>query len=564
MNGINSELFRFRFVVLLFLFISFNKIVLAQPAMEGDWSRVRMYGHNFRNGDFTAAQYNFIRDNYGIFTVEKRHAKDIYGNTSTEVSAAATAKKIVVSNPDCKVLMYWSTNTAYTDFYTTIADAVSAHPNWIDGDSRYVYPDDCKAWWVATADSLVKKSPDIYGIFGDGAPGAESRGQIANVTDNLGALSARSCFNIYNGYRVASMSKIYSGAGTLANSNGVYCEAFFRMPVDTPDEGVKLMDELLAIPSDKYLICRGAGDVFSTSIDFFLASFLIVANDNSFFSWGGVHNSYDADKSLIYWDENLNKYIGAPLGKAVKNGYIYTRKFKNCSVSVNLQTSETAIIWGATVPKGKNMALNGVATQSSTNGGAASFAIDGNTDGALAHGSVTQTNSESNPWWQVDLGANFPVGEISIHGRTDACCKDNLADFTVYVLDSNNEITYSKYYRNAPDTTFTFDAAGAIGKTIKVQLHKTAALSISEVEVYPYQHAIDFAVTDKLSSQRLGDVSLTINSINYITDNNGETKAYLAEGLYEVTLSKPGYLSKSIRVRLPEDSPVSVELVKKL
>lgn len=553
-----------RAIIISLLLITFNILIVAQPAMEGDWSRVRMYGHGFRNGDYTAEQYNFIRDNYGMFCIEKRHAKDVYGgNPSTEVAAAATAKKIVAANPDCKVLMYWSTNTAYTSFYTTVADAISENPGWIDpSNDRYVYPDDCKDWWVATADSLVSNTPEIYGIFADGAPGAESRGQIANVNDNLGALTALSCFNIYNGYRVASTTKTYAGATTIANSNGVYCEAFFRTPVDTPAEGVKLMDLLLAIPSDKYIVCRGAGDVFSTSVDFFLASFLIVANNKSFFTWGGVENSYAADNSLIYWNENLNKYIGTPLGKAVKNGYIYTRKFKNCSVSVNLQNSETSIIWGATVPRGENIALNGAATQSSTDGGAASLAIDGNKNGALANGSVTQTNSESNAWWQVDLGSSYPVGEISVHTRTDACCIDDLADFTVFVLDNNNDTTYSKYYRTAPDTAFTFDAGGAIGKTIKVQSHLTSALSLAEVEVYQYQHAIDFAVSDSIGSQSLSDVSFTINSFNYTTDNSGEAKAYLAEGLYDITFTKPGYLSKTISVNLPAHSTVSVELVK--
>ena len=552
-------------LAMLILLVNATLIMQAQPAMEGDWSRVRMYGHAFRNGDFTTAQYNFIRDNFGMFTVEKRHAKDVYGgNPSTEVAVAGTAKKIVAANPDCKVLMYWSTNTAYTSFYTTIADAISKNPGWVDpANDRYLYQDDCKDFWVNTADSLVRETPELYGIFGDGAPGAETRGQIENVNDNLGALTARSCFNIYNGYRVASASRTYAGASTIANSNGVYCEAFFRTPVDNVDERVKLMDLLLAIPSDKYLVCRGAYDAFSSSLDFYLAAFLMVANDNSFFCWGGASNSYGADASLIYWDDNLNKYIGSPLGKAVKNGYVYTRKFKNCSVSVNLTNAEASIVWGRNVPQGENIAVNGVATQSSTDGGAASLAIDGNTDGALAHGSITQTNSESDAWWQVDLGANYPVGEISVHTRTDACCKDDLADFTVYVLDNNNDTTYSKYYRTVPDVTFTFDAGGAIGKTIKVQSHKTAALSLAEVEVYQYQNTFEVVVTDSISSQSLSDVSVTINGFSYTTDNNGETKAYLAEGIYDVTITKPGYISKTIRVNVPADSPVSVKLEKK-
>jgi hypothetical protein len=52
-----------------------------------------------------------------------------------------------------------------------------------------------------------------------------------------------------------------------------------------------------------------------------------------------------------------------------------------------------------------NVALNKTATQSSTHssGAAASRAVDGNTDGVFANGSVTHTNSDANAWWHVDL-----------------------------------------------------------------------------------------------------------------------------------------------------------------
>ena len=282
-----------------------------------------------------------------IFTIEKRHAKNIYGATSTEKAAAETAKKLLKNNPDMRVLLYWSTNTAYSQFYTTIRDTVAEHPDWVeevrDGTVRWTYPNDAaRNWWADTADQLVKDSA-LNGVFGDGAPGANARGQLESVESCLKRLSS---FVIYNGYRVQSSSKCAAGASTLAHADGVFCEAFFRSSVETADEGVKLMEELLAIPSDKYILCRGAGDgAFGSTHDFSLACYLIIANDYSFYSWGGAKNSYAADDSLIYWSDDFDQEIGKPLGKATKDGYAYHRDFEHCSVDVNLETKTSSIVW---------------------------------------------------------------------------------------------------------------------------------------------------------------------------------------------------------------------------
>jgi hypothetical protein len=334
------------YVIFATLFVVGSTIhINAQPAEPGDWSKLRLYGHAFKNEDFTDEQYDFIINNFGIFTVEKRHARDIYGATNTEDAAEGTAERIHAGNPNCKVLIYWSTNTAYTDYYTTVADAITTNPDWVDETIRYTYPDDCKDWWVEEANDIVT-TRGLNGIFGDGAPGAESRGYIADVNDNLAALSALSCFNIYNGYRVATSTKIYAGSTTLANADGVMCEAFFRVPCDTKDEAVFQMDEFLAIPSDKYIICRGASGVFGSTHDFTLACCLILANDYTYYSWGGDENSYAGDDTMTYWDSDFEQEIGEPLGVATKDGYTYSRVFEHCTVNVDFENATSSIEWG--------------------------------------------------------------------------------------------------------------------------------------------------------------------------------------------------------------------------
>ena len=52
----------------------------------------------------------------------------------------------------------------------------------------------------------------------------------------------------------------------------------------------------------------------------------------------------------------------------------------------------------------ENIALGKRVTQSSTAfGGDARRAVDGKVDGNYAHHSVTHTEFQSKPWWQVDL-----------------------------------------------------------------------------------------------------------------------------------------------------------------
>ncbi|MFM7534723.1 MAG: choice-of-anchor C family protein, partial [Acidimicrobiales bacterium] len=61
-----------------------------------------------------------------------------------------------------------------------------------------------------------------------------------------------------------------------------------------------------------------------------------------------------------------------------------------------------------------------VAQQSSTDGAnAAARALDGNTDGRVAAGSVTLTGSDAAAWWQVDMQAVRPVGAVRLWNRSD-------------------------------------------------------------------------------------------------------------------------------------------------
>ena len=70
---------------------------------------------------------------------------------------------------------------------------------------------------------------------------------------------------------------------------------------------------------------------------------------------------------------------------------------------------------------GKNIALGGKASQISTsNGGEASRAVDGNKSPAYNDKGQTHTvQNTKNPWWELDLGSEKPIGSLSIWNRGD-------------------------------------------------------------------------------------------------------------------------------------------------
>jgi hypothetical protein len=155
-------------------------------------------------------------------------------------------------------------------------------------------------------------------------------------------------------------------------------------------------------------------------------------------------------------------------------------------------------VFGTGAPPPADLAQGKQATQSSTLPGvasaAASSAVDGNTDGAFFDGSVTATNLDANPWWQVDLGASAAVSSIVIWNRTD-CCGTRLSDYWVFVSDTpflatdtpaslqNRAGTFASHQTTAPNPSTTI-LAGAQGRYVRVQLSGANYLSLAEVQVY--------------------------------------------------------------------------------
>ena len=102
-----------------------------------------------------------------------------------------------------------------------------------------------------------------------------------------------------------------------------------------------------------------------------------------------------------------------------------------------------------------NFAFGKTATQSSTGwDGVASRAVDGNSSGVWANGSVTHTNSDLNAWWQVDLGQVQSLTVVNLWNRVEF--PERLSNFYLFVSDSpfsstdltatQNQAGVSSYY----------------------------------------------------------------------------------------------------------------------
>ncbi len=110
---------------------------------------------------------------------------------------------------------------------------------------------------------------------------------------------------------------------------------------------------------------------------------------------------------------------------------------------------------------GSNVARNGKASQSSTGyGGDASRAIDGNTSGEFAKNSVTHTgDGDPHPFWEVDLGKEFPLERIVVWNRTDGYEK-RLAGASLVVLDGQRHAVYSEKITEPPQPNREYSLSG--------------------------------------------------------------------------------------------------------
>jgi hypothetical protein len=231
------------------------------------------------------------------------------------------------------------------------------------------------------------------------------------------------------------------------------------------------------------------------------------------------------------------------------------------------------------------LALFRNATQSSTAGSAsASRAVDGNTgDLSAAHSmyvqtgarlgqnTVSSTNIEPHPWWQVDLGLTQPLTALRIWHRYNLdcgqqTCAAQTGGFYVFVSDvdlstiSNdpnvlkNDARVHSYFFDRPAQQVTniqtLENQNGLrpirGRYVRVQLAGTAALSLAEVQAFGERH-----LDPDHYPVWVRDPDATMKRVPDPDDGNKIKTQYTGgtDGWFEVGVRAPDGTTKPVRMR---------------
>jgi len=132
------------------------------------------------------------------------------------------------------------------------------------------------------------------------------------------------------------------------------------------------------------------------------------------------------------------------------------------------------------ISDGINLARKGKASQSTTsNGGDASKAIDGNKSPTFAEGGQTHSaEGTDNPWWELDLGSESVIEAIIIYNRADGGLGSRLNNFTIKVLDKDKKEVFSKVNNPSPATKVGIEMSGVDPASL---VRKSAMLALASI-----------------------------------------------------------------------------------
>ena len=157
------------------------------------------------------------------------------------------------------------------------------------------------------------------------------------------------------------------------------------------------------------------------------------------------------------------------------------------------------------ISDGRNIARQGKASQSATsNGGDASRAIDGNSNPSWGAGGQTHTpENKPDPWWELDLGGEFPIESIIVYNRADGL-HSRLQGFTLSILDSGRNPVFTKTDIPAPNTKEAFEVGGGGTEGIIRRVAMDALVSVRGKEAENFRKLSEFVVsgTDRSSAIR--------------------------------------------------------------
>jgi hypothetical protein len=140
-----------------------------------------------------------------------------------------------------------------------------------------------------------------------------------------------------------------------------------------------------------------------------------------------------------------------------------------------------------------NYAQGHVATQSSTAyDGQANRAVDGNTNGDYTNNSISHTDFQANPWWQVDLSESRLIDKVEVWNRTDGSTERSnfylIASDMPFVSDDLMTVLsqpgVSSYYFSGQVNEKAEIPFVRSARYVRIQLNGTTQLTLAEVKVF--------------------------------------------------------------------------------
>ncbi len=363
--------------------------VRAERMPEFSWETVPRYMHVRKATAYTAEEIKYLAT-FPLITFEKSNGYKDFGSTEVGTLKAATAVKAL--NPNAKILYYRNIIVHYGGYAANEQlDSVS-NPFLLNaaGSDKLVRRKvpaydlsnpEVQSWWMNHA-KQVCASPYIDGVFIDGNikaledgylrrdVGAEKKAEVkAAYHEMMAALPdviGRDKLIVSNIIRARFED---SGLSALEYFDGSYLEGFEHAVGKTQrkDYVAKGLAAMQAAARSGKIIAftigmgqaqesemgidesRAAIDDLASIQDRFtyaLALFLICAEKYSYFM---ASDGYGVDRGQSkLWMQDLPEYsrrLGAPLGPASNDGYIYIRQFEHVQVWLDIENERAELVW---------------------------------------------------------------------------------------------------------------------------------------------------------------------------------------------------------------------------
>ena len=390
-----------KFIIILACVLFSNSVFAnnADKYPEFSWDTMPLYMHVWKQTSYTQAELDYLAT-YPLITLEKVQGRKEGTIQQGTLKAARAIKEI---NAKAKILYYKNIVIDWENAASKELPNISGGYLQTDDGSYPVVNNRNKArffdisnaevhkWWLKDAKAMLADS-SIDGLFID----ANIKVLIENYFANAKKLGKGKAQDLIQGYHtlLTSINDEFrddniilanilrarfekAGLEYMEYFDGSYFEAFEHNVggISKADYLVKGIEAgQIAARNGKILaFTAGLGEAIKKDssgigldearkkidsfeqvqkrLDYLTAIFLTMAEKHSYFY---PHDGYGVqldrsgkqkNRAWLHTFPLLKKRLGAPLGPAKRDGYVFTRQFKYCSVYLDVEAEEATLIW---------------------------------------------------------------------------------------------------------------------------------------------------------------------------------------------------------------------------